>query len=132
VRSRVLAATEAKALSLDDVRGVVRRIVVTSLLIEAALFLVLFPSFALRYGHGWAEGAWYALFHSVSAFNNAGFALYADNLVRFAADPWVCLPICAAVILILNQETRPMASLPLIANTGLSAITILFVIGPTA
>ena len=99
VRSRVLAATEAKALSLDDVRGVVRRIVVTSLLIEAALFLVLFPSFALRYGHGWAEGAWYALFHSVSAFNNAGFALYADNLVRFAADPWVCLPICAAVIL---------------------------------
>ena len=99
VRSRVLAATEAKALSLDDVRGVVRRIVVTSLLIEAALFLVLFPSFALRYGHGWGEGAWYALFHSVSAFNNAGFALYADSLVRFAADPWVCLPICAAVIL---------------------------------
>lgn len=42
------------------------------------------------------------------------------------------LGICAATILILDQETRPMASLPLIANTGLSAITILFVIGPTA
>ncbi|MDZ8171722.1 TrkH family potassium uptake protein [Microbacterium xanthum] len=99
VRSRLRAAAEAKALTLDDVRGVVRRIVVTSLIVEAVLFAVLFPSFAFRYGHGWGEGAWFALFHSVSAFNNAGFALYSDSLVRFAADPWVCLPICAAIIL---------------------------------
>ena len=42
------------------------------------------------------------------------------------------LGICAAIILILNRETRPMASLPLIANSGLIAITILFVIGPSA
>ena len=39
------------------------------------------------------------LFHSVSSFNNAGFALYSDNLIGFAADPFICLPICAAVIL---------------------------------
>jgi len=39
------------------------------------------------------------VFHSVSAFNNAGFALYSDNLIRFVTDPWVSLPIAAAVIL---------------------------------
>ena len=35
----------------------------------------------------------------MSAFNNAGFALFSDNLIGFAADPWICLPIAAAVII---------------------------------
>jgi Trk-type K+ transport system membrane component len=39
------------------------------------------------------------VFHSVSAFNNAGFSLFSDNLVGFATDPWICLPIAAAVII---------------------------------
>jgi Trk-type K+ transport system membrane component len=34
----------------------------------------------------------------VSAFNNAGFALYSDSLIGFAVDPWICLPIAVAVI----------------------------------
>ena len=51
------------------------------------------------YGYDVGEAAWHALFHAVSSFNNAGFALYSDNLMGFAADPWICLPICAAVIL---------------------------------
>ena len=39
------------------------------------------------------------LFHSVSSFNNAGFALYTDNLIGFVSDPWICLPIAGAIIL---------------------------------
>jgi Trk-type K+ transport system membrane component len=38
------------------------------------------------------------VFHAVSAFNNAGFGLYPDSLVRFVDDPFVCLPIAVAVI----------------------------------
>jgi Trk-type K+ transport system membrane component len=38
------------------------------------------------------------VFHAVSAFNNAGFALYSDSLMGFVADPWICLPIAFAVI----------------------------------
>ena len=41
---------------------------------------------------------WLGAFHAVSAFNNAGFALFSDNLIGFATDPWICLPIAAAVI----------------------------------
>ena len=41
---------------------------------------------ALRW---WSElgpqAFWYGLFHSVSAFNNAGFALWSDNLIRDGA-----------------------------------------------
>ncbi|WP_343212700.1 potassium transporter TrkG [Arthrobacter sp. H41] len=37
-------------------------------------------------------------FHSISAFNNAGFSLFSDNLIPFVTDPWIILPICIAVI----------------------------------
>ena len=99
VRSRLYAAAEAKVLGLDDVRGVVRGIVGISLTIEAALFAVLFLRFALGYGYSFGDAVWYGAFHAVSSFNNAGFALYSDSLMRFVADPFICLPIAAAVIL---------------------------------
>ncbi|MDQ6421902.1 TrkH family potassium uptake protein [Paenibacillus sp. LHD-117] len=38
---------------------------------------------------GLGRAAYYALFHSVSAFNNAGFALWPDSLSRFVGDPVV-------------------------------------------
>ncbi|GAA1682794.1 potassium transporter TrkG [Microbacterium lacus] len=99
VRSRLNTAAEAKAVGYDDVRGLVRGILLISLIIEAVTFCFLAPRFMLAYGYGPAEAAWYALFHSVSSFNNAGFALYSDNLIGFAADPWICLPLCGAIIL---------------------------------
>ena len=99
VRSRLYAATEAKAPGLEDVRGVVRGIVLISLTIEAAVFMLLFVRFVLHYRYPIGEAAWHGVFHAVSSFNNAGFALYTDNLMGFVADPFVCLPIAAAVIL---------------------------------
>ena len=36
--------------------------------------------------HGLARAAWLGLFHAVSAFNNAGFSLFSDNLVRYRGD----------------------------------------------
>jgi trk system potassium uptake protein TrkH len=44
------------------------------------------------------SAAYYGVFHAISAFNNAGFGLDADNLVQYVADPWISLTICAAVI----------------------------------
>lgn len=40
-----------------------------------------------------------ALFHAVSAFCNAGFALSPDNMIRFREDGLVCTVICACIIL---------------------------------
>ncbi|MFE7846683.1 TrkH family potassium uptake protein [Microbacterium sp. NPDC057407] len=99
VRSRLNTAAEAKAVGIDDVRGLVRGIVLTSLVIEACVFVLLTPRFLLGYGYDLGAAAWHGLFHAVSAFNNAGFALYSDNLMGFVADPFICLPLCAAIIL---------------------------------
>ena len=99
VRARLNTAAEAKAVGYEDVRGLVRGIVLTSLIIEAATFVLLFPRFLWGYGYDLGKAAWFATFHSISSFNNAGFALYTDNLMGFVDDPFICLPIAAAIIL---------------------------------
>ncbi|WP_136708428.1 potassium transporter TrkG [Agromyces sp. H66] len=99
VRARLNTAAEAKSVGFDDVRGLVRGIVLISFAIEATVFVLLFPRLLFGYGYGIGDAAWHAGFHAVSSFNNAGFALYSDSLMRFAADPFICLPIAAAVIL---------------------------------
>ncbi|MBM3605073.1 MAG: Ktr system potassium transporter B [Alphaproteobacteria bacterium] len=39
--------------------------------------------------HGLAAGLWHAIFHSISAFNNAGFSTFSPGLTIYATDPIV-------------------------------------------
>ncbi len=57
-------------------------------------------------GFGWAvhgaaplTAAWNGVFHSVSAFCNAGFALQSDSLVMFRGDPLVLLTFAALIVI---------------------------------
>ncbi|WP_396654974.1 TrkH family potassium uptake protein [Microbacterium foliorum] len=98
VRSRVLAGTETKT-SGGSMKRIAAGIVITTLVIEVVVAIVLFVRFLTGYGYDPVRALWHAVFHAVSAFNNAGFALYTDSLMGFVGDPWICLPICAAIIL---------------------------------
>lgn len=73
-----------------DLRAVVRNVVTMALAFEAVGTLLLlwrWPAETL------AERFWGALFHSISAFCNAGFGLFADSLERFRGDPVVNLTV---------------------------------------
>ncbi|WP_338749455.1 TrkH family potassium uptake protein [Bacillus sp. FJAT-52991] len=48
---------------------------------------------------GWKDGLFSSFFHAVSAFNNAGFALWPDNLSRYVGSPLVNLTITSLIIL---------------------------------
>lgn len=48
---------------------------------------------------GWGEGLWQALFHSISAFNNAGFALFPDSATRWVSNPLVNITLPLLVIM---------------------------------
>lgn len=98
LRSSLIAQTETKALNIGDVRHVIRRVAVTMFLFEASFALVLAVRFRIRYDDSLGEAVWHGVFHSVSAFNNAGFALYSDNLIGFVDDAWIAFPICVAII----------------------------------
>jgi trk system potassium uptake protein TrkH len=98
LRSMLVVQTESHSLNLGDVRSVLRRVAVTMALFESAIAVVLTIRFAVAYDESVPTAMWHGLFHSVSAFNNAGFALYSDNLIGFVDDPWICLPLCVAVV----------------------------------
>lgn len=99
LRARVTAATETKSVGLGDVRALVVGVARTSFVVEAVVAVVLGLRFWAAYDYSVGRAAYLGVFHSVSAFNNAGFALWPDSLVRFAADPWICLPIAFSVII---------------------------------
>ncbi|MEM6447461.1 MAG: TrkH family potassium uptake protein [Cyanobacteria bacterium P01_D01_bin.123] len=48
---------------------------------------------------GWVSGSWSALFHSVSAFNNAGFSLFSDSLESLSGNTAVMATISGLIIL---------------------------------
>ena len=99
LRSRVTTALEVNRPGLEHIPSVILGIVRITLLVEAAVAVVLAGQFWLGYGKAPGEALWLGVFHAVSAFNNAGFALFSDSLVQYASDPVICLPVCAAVIL---------------------------------
>jgi trk system potassium uptake protein TrkH len=99
LRTRVLAAAETRSLELGDVRRVIRGVALVSLSVEAIVAVLLAVRFWQGYGDSPGRAVYHGVFHAISSFNNAGFALYTDNLIGFAADPWICLPIAAAVII---------------------------------
>lgn len=98
LKSSLIAQAETHTLNIGDVRHVMRRVAITMLAFEVAFAAILTARFRVRYDDTWGDAAWHGIFHSVSAFNNAGFALYSDNLIGFVDDAWIMLPICVAVI----------------------------------
>lgn len=96
--TRMALEAETRTLSSSDLRRLVLRIVLFSVIAEVVVAAILAVRFALAYDMGAGTAVYSGVFHAVSAFNNAGFSLYSDSLVGFIADPWVLLPISAAVI----------------------------------
>lgn len=95
--TRLLANAETK--SRGGAREVVARIVLTTAVVECTAAAILFLRFWGHYHYSPGTALAHAAFHSVSAFNNAGFALYSLNVMDFAGDPWILLTLAACVIL---------------------------------
>ena len=99
----LLARTEHATVAPSDVRRVTLGVLVFSLVFEALLALALLPSMLARRGTdlvgGTGDAVWRAVFHALSAFNNAGFDLFTTSLAGFTRAPEVLLPVSAAVVL---------------------------------
>lgn len=98
LQGQLVAQTETHTLNLGDVRDVLFRVARIMLLFEGATAVLLTGRFWIAYQGDPPTALWHGVFHAVSAFNNAGFALYSDSLMGFVEDPWVIIPICLALI----------------------------------
>ncbi|MCO6441938.1 MAG: Ktr system potassium transporter B [Nitrococcus mobilis] len=84
---QVLLRDDLNQTALGDLMRLVRIVIVVVLIFEGLGTLLLAGVWVPRYG--WAEGFFQALFHAVSAFNNAGFTLFAGNLSQWVGHPLV-------------------------------------------
>ena len=97
LRQRMLIA---QALSLNEMDGVVRlqrMVIFGSLGFEAAGALILTLWFWPQYG--FVRALRWGVFHSISAFCNAGFDIFGSSLLLFQNDPVVLLTLGALVVL---------------------------------
>ena len=94
---RVRLRAQISALEVGSVGRLVRSIISFVFVTELVGAAFLYLRFAGVEGPG--TGILYALFHSVSAFNNAGFSLYPDSLMSYVSDPLVNFTVMALIIL---------------------------------
>src|SRR5687767_11529731 len=89
--------TLQEALNADNLEGLVRFagiVLKLTLAFELGGALML----SIRWWPDFGPAAlWYGLFHAVSAFNNAGFALWSDSLMQWRADLTVNLVVIALI-----------------------------------
>lgn len=87
VTGQIYLRDDLQQSSISRVRKLVRTIFVVVLMFEvtgaALLMLTFVPDF------GFWQGLWESIFHSISAFNNAGFSTFPNGLVPYSADPVV-------------------------------------------
>ncbi|MEY3309965.1 MAG: hypothetical protein RL107_101 [Actinomycetota bacterium] len=84
---------------LGTMREIIVRIIKLVLFFEVIGAVILATWFALIYDYDIGEAVWSGVFHSISAFNQAGFSLYPDSLMRFVYDPVISLTISALVLI---------------------------------
>ena len=82
--------------SFANTRSIVMLVIELSLSIQLLGTGLIFIDFYPRYG--FVKGLGYSIFHSISAFCNAGFDLFNNSLVRFQNDPYLLFVLTCLII----------------------------------
>ena len=98
LKNRLLTTSEAGS-NASNVKGLLFNVLKVMFFFQGLLFIFLFVRFLSEYHYEWNKALAHGAFHAISAFNNAGFALYADSMMSFARDPWIIVPIFVTVFI---------------------------------
>lgn len=102
LQERRLLLQSSGNLQYGDLSRVLKRILMGTMLIEGLGAVLLSIRFCPKMG--WGEGIYNAVFHSISAFCNAGFDLMGkeqpfSSLTAYVHDPLVVFTVCALIII---------------------------------
>ena len=94
---RQLLREQINALNVGAAVSLLRTILAFTLVVELAGAALLALRFVPQFG--WGEGIYNAIFHSISAFNNAGFVVVPGGMSQYVQDPLVSGVIAVQIIL---------------------------------
>ena len=99
LKDRMATQVERSRLETGDARAVLRLVLFITVTVEAVAMAMLTARFAFGYDMSLSGAAWHGLFHSVSAFNNAGFSSFSDSVMSYQDDALILGPIMASVVI---------------------------------
>ena len=99
LRDRMATQVERSRLDVGDARSVLKLVLKITLAVELVVAVVLSARLYAVHDFALGEALWHGTFHSVSAFNNAGFSSYSDSVMGFQSDPVILVPIMLSVVL---------------------------------
>ncbi len=76
---------------------ILKKIILYTVTIESITSMILFSQFIRQFNL--IDSIWYSVFHSVSAFCNAGFSTFTDSLILFQNNPVIILSLSVNIIL---------------------------------
>jgi trk system potassium uptake protein len=97
LKERIAIQQSLDRQGLSGVVQLVKSIIAVTVIIELTGAFLMLPVFAPKYE--FSRALWLSLFHSISAFNNAGFGLFKDNLMSYATNVPINLVITGLIIL---------------------------------
>lgn len=102
LREREIMVESINTEHIGGIMNLTRKIIAGTAIFEGAGALLLATRFIPRFG--WGKGIWYSVFHSISAFCNAGFDLMGiyepySSFVDFS-DDWIVILTVSALIII--------------------------------
>lgn len=99
LHDRMATQVERGRLETGDALSVLKLVFGITIVVEGIIALILALRLAISYDMTLGSALWHGVFHSVSAFNNAGFSTNSDSVMGYQSDPLTLLPIMLAVIL---------------------------------
>lgn len=96
LKSRMVIQKSYSLAHIGFRKKVITGILGISLLIELIGSILL--SFAFIPEYGVKQGIWFAFFHAVSAYCNAGFDLFGNSLISFQSSPYILIVISFLII----------------------------------
>jgi len=97
LRDRMMLAETLSLSEMGEAVRYVKIVAVVTVTLEGLGALLL----ALRFSQdmGWSQAAYAGIFHSISAFNNAGFALFSDSLISYQTDISINLIVTILIVM---------------------------------
>ncbi|MAW91195.1 MAG: ATPase [Altererythrobacter sp.] len=99
LRERIATSVERSRLEVGDARSVLALVFKVTLTVEGVVAIILTLRFMLAYDFPFEQALWHGVFHSVSAFNNAGFSSFTDSVMSYQEDSVILVPIMLSVII---------------------------------
>jgi trk system potassium uptake protein TrkH len=97
LRHESLMLGNADSTTVVNRRRLIRDIAMFTFIIEGLGAVCLYPFFIPH--HGWRDAIWHAIFHSISAFCNAGFSTFSTSLMDYQSHPAVQVIIMILIVL---------------------------------